>query len=67
MQQLQLEEWQAKSAPLAQETERAGKDAPSFLLEKNPSESFVELSLPFGTDKMLREEYINFHGQLRYS
>jgi hypothetical protein len=33
---------------------------PSFLVNKTPSDSIVEVLLPFSTDIALREQYINF-------
>jgi acyl-coenzyme A thioesterase 9 len=42
-----------------------GKEAPSFLLDKTPAESAIEVNLPFSTDSVLREQYINFYGNLR--
>jgi len=38
---------------------------PSFLVNKTPSDSIVEVLLPFSTDIALREQYINFYGNLR--
>lgn len=39
---------------------------PSFLIEKKPSDSHVEAILPLETDLALREQYINFYGNLRF-
>jgi hypothetical protein len=39
---------------------------PSFILDKKPSDSHVEVTLPLGTDLALREQYINFYGNVRF-
>ncbi|KAL6075985.1 Thioesterase/thiol ester dehydrase-isomerase [Balamuthia mandrillaris] len=45
---------------------KINSEAPSFLLDKTPAESAVELYLPFSTDQNLREQYVNFYGNLRF-
>lgn len=37
---------------------------PSHILEKKPADSLVTIELPFASDLRLREEYVNFYGDL---
>lgn len=38
---------------------------PAAAVCRKPSDSFLTVSLPFGTDAQLRKQYVNFRGQLR--
>lgn len=44
---------------------RIGVEMPSHLLQKKPSDSYVEIELPFSTDKELQEEYVDIYGGVR--
>jgi len=39
---------------------------PSHILNKNPTDSLVTVELPFQSDHKLREEYVNFYGDLSF-
>jgi len=45
---------------------KVASELPAFLLDKKPSDSHVEVSLPLGTDLALREQYVNFYGNVRF-
>jgi len=40
--------------------------APAHLLNKTPRDSWIELLMPFSTDARLREQYVNYHGGVRF-
>eukprot|EP01120_Amphizonella_sp_Union-15-10_P017040 TRINITY_DN9325_c0_g1_i1.p1 TRINITY_DN9325_c0_g1~~TRINITY_DN9325_c0_g1_i1.p1 ORF type:complete len:421 (+),score=79.61 TRINITY_DN9325_c0_g1_i1:52-1314(+) len=46
--------------------EEIGIEAPSYLLNKKPKDSRVEISYPFRTNHVLREQYINYFGGIRF-
>eukprot|EP01121_Diplochlamys_sp_Union-15-3_P005618 TRINITY_DN1594_c0_g2_i1.p1 TRINITY_DN1594_c0_g2~~TRINITY_DN1594_c0_g2_i1.p1 ORF type:complete len:432 (-),score=61.47 TRINITY_DN1594_c0_g2_i1:50-1345(-) len=48
------------------EKKDVGSQAPSFLLEKTPQFSRIEITYPFSTDIVLRDQYLNFYGGLRF-
>eukprot|EP01114_Cavostelium_apophysatum_P021122 TRINITY_DN7277_c0_g1_i1.p1 TRINITY_DN7277_c0_g1~~TRINITY_DN7277_c0_g1_i1.p1 ORF type:complete len:431 (+),score=50.36 TRINITY_DN7277_c0_g1_i1:14-1306(+) len=57
--------WQERKKEQDKHIGIEGNEAPSFLVNKAPSDSYTEIHMPFSTDQNLQDQYLSAYGSVR--